>query len=63
MNIPYKFENTSEALEELCKLISNFIKKTGINTEKIMNICINISGRVIRIPDTASVCLISLNGH
>lgn len=45
-NIPYKFENTSEALEELCKLISNFIKKTGINTEKIMNICINISGRV-----------------
>lgn len=46
MNIPYKFENTSEALEELCKLISNFIKKTGINTEKIMNICINISGRV-----------------
>ena len=46
MNSPYKFENTSEALEELCKLISNFIKKTGINTEKIMNICINISGRV-----------------
>ena len=46
MNIPYKFENTSEALEELCKLISNFIKKTGINTEKIMNLCINISGRV-----------------
>ena len=34
MNIPYKFENTSEALEELCKLISNFIKKTGINTRK-----------------------------
>lgn len=27
MNIPYKFENTSEALEELCKLISNFIKR------------------------------------
>lgn len=46
MNIPYKFENTAEALEELCKLIGNFIKKTGINTAKIMNICINISGRV-----------------
>lgn len=46
MDIPYKFENTSEALKELCKLISNFIKKTGIDAEKIMNICINISGRV-----------------
>ena len=26
MNIPYKFENTQEALEKLCKLISNFTK-------------------------------------
>lgn len=46
MNIPYKFDNTPEALEELCKLIKNFIRKTEINVEKIMNICINISGRV-----------------
>ena len=26
MNIPYKFENTQEALEKLCKLISNFTR-------------------------------------
>ena len=46
MNIPYKFENTQEALEELCALIRGFIKETEINDKKIMNICINISGRV-----------------
>lgn len=46
MNIPYRFENTLPALEELCKLIGNFIKKTGVDIERIMNICINISGRV-----------------
>ena len=45
-NIPYKFENTPDALEELCKTIRDFIKKTTINTEKILNININISGRV-----------------
>lgn len=46
MNVPYKFENTAEALATLCKLICNFIKESGIGTEKILNICINISGRV-----------------
>lgn len=46
MDIPYKFENTPEALEELCKLVCNFIKKANIDTEKILNININISGRV-----------------
>lgn len=46
MNIPYKFENTPEALEALCKLVSSFIKKSGINTEKILNVSFNISGRV-----------------
>ncbi|ADV44739.1 ROK family transcriptional regulator [Bacteroides helcogenes] len=46
MNIPYKFENTPEALEELCRLIRTFIKKANVNTEKILNININISGRV-----------------
>lgn len=46
LNITYKFDNTPEALEELCKLIRNFIKQIKITPEKIMNICINISGRV-----------------
>lgn len=45
-DIPYKFENTPEAMEELCRLIQTFINDTKINTEKILNININISGRV-----------------
>lgn len=46
MDIPYKLENTPEALEELCRTICNFIKKTKIETDKILNININISGRI-----------------
>ncbi len=45
-NIPYQLENTHEALEELCRLISDFIKKVNVCFEKILNININISGRV-----------------
>ena len=46
MNIPYKFENSIEGLNELCKLISNFIKKLTIAKDKILNINVNVSGRV-----------------
>lgn len=46
MNIPYKCENTPEAIEELCKLINSFIKKTKVDRKKILNININISGRI-----------------
>lgn len=46
MNIPYKFENTPEAMEELCKHITNFIKKTSVKKDKILNINVNVSGRV-----------------
>lgn len=46
MNTPYEFENTQEALEELCSMIKAFINKIEVNADKIMNICINISGRV-----------------
>lgn len=46
MNIPNKFENTPEGLENICKLINSFTKKLSIDTEKILNININISGRV-----------------
>lgn len=46
MNTPYRFENTPEALEELCKLVKDFIIETEVKPEKVMNICINISGRV-----------------
>ncbi len=46
MDIPYKFKNTPEALDELCRQISEFIDKTGIDGNKILNVCVNISGRV-----------------
>ena len=46
MNIPYKFENTTRALDELCGLITDFMEKSEIQQDKIMNVCINISGRV-----------------
>lgn len=46
MNIPFKSENTPEALEELCRLILQFIKKTEIDKDKILDININVSGRV-----------------
>ncbi|WP_300700275.1 ROK family transcriptional regulator [Bacteroides sp.] len=46
MDIPYKCENSVNGLNELCKLITAFIKKLSINIEKIINISINVSGRV-----------------
>lgn len=46
MNVPYKFENSIEGLNELCKLITLFIKKLSIDKAKILNININVSGRV-----------------
>ncbi|ERI89154.1 ROK family protein [Bacteroides pyogenes F0041] len=46
MNIPHKFENTPDALDILCKHVTSFIEKININPEKILNININISGRV-----------------
>lgn len=46
MDIPYKCENSVDGLNELCKLISAFIKKLSINKEKIINISVNVSGRV-----------------
>ena len=45
-NIPYQFENTPEALDELCNIINGFIQKSSVAFEKIHNININISGRV-----------------
>ena len=46
MDLPYKFENTEEALEQLCELARRFIDDTHVAPEKILNICFNESGRV-----------------
>ena len=46
MNIPYIFQNTPEALNKLCEIIKAFINKQTVDKEKILNIHVNISGRV-----------------
>lgn len=43
---PFKQENTMENLDELCKLINNFIDNIEIPREKIQLMNVNISGRV-----------------
>ncbi len=45
-DIPYKFEGTAEALEKMCDIIKGFIRKSGVRPEKIINVCVTISGRV-----------------
>lgn len=46
MNIPYKLENSVEGMNELCRIISDFIAALPISKEKILNINVNVSGRV-----------------
>ena len=45
-NIPYIFQNTPESLDSLCEIIKIFIVSLSIDTERIINITLNISGRV-----------------
>lgn len=47
MNLPYKFDNTPEAMDALCEAVRQFIQHMDkAEAEKILNICVNISGRV-----------------
>lgn len=46
MNIPYKLENSVEGMNELCRIIGEFIEAVPIKKEKILNINVNVSGRV-----------------
>ena len=47
MNVPYKFDNTPESLDLLCETVRTFIQRVDKQeAEKILNICINIFGRV-----------------
>lgn len=44
--IPYKLENTPEALEELCNIINTYIDNLPIERSKILQVGINMTGRV-----------------
>ena len=46
MGIPCELDNTPEGLEKMCKEILTFIDHLDIEKDKILNIGINISGRV-----------------
>lgn len=46
MNIPYKLENSVKGMDELCHIVSSFIAELPISKEKILNINVNVSGRV-----------------
>ena len=50
MNIPYQLENSQKALDELCSIISNYIDHLPVSKDKILQIGINLTGRV----DTSS---------
>ena len=45
-NIPYSLENTPEALETICEEIHLFIERHGLRQEEILNVNINIPGRI-----------------
>lgn len=43
---PYRLENTAEALDELCEIINSYIEKLPIKKDKILQVGVNITGRV-----------------
>ena len=45
-DIPCQLENTEKGLDTLCGHILSFIEKEEVPEEKLLHICINISGRV-----------------
>lgn len=44
--IPYNFENTPAGLDRLCEIIKHFIDTLDVDKSNIININLNISGRV-----------------
>lgn len=46
IDIPFKVDNTIEKFEALCEIINNFITVSRIPRNKILNIGINIPGRI-----------------
>lgn len=46
MNTPYHFENSLAGLESLCRVINEFIDNCQVQRDKIVNVNVNLSGRV-----------------
>ena len=45
-NLPYELTNTQKSLDELCKIINNFIQSGPVTKKQILGIGINLSGRI-----------------
>ncbi|MGK9119738.1 ROK family transcriptional regulator [Olivibacter jilunii] len=45
-NLPYQLANSKESLDELCRIIQNFIKKTAVPRDKILALGMNLGGRI-----------------
>ena len=43
---PCRIDNTMESIEELCELVKQFIDKSGVNKDKVLNVLFSIAGRV-----------------
>ena len=46
IRVPYKYENTPENLEQMAKIINDFIATLPYAKEEILQICVNIAERV-----------------
>ncbi len=46
LNIPFKYENTKDKFDELCDTVNNFLDTCEVARNKIINIGVNLSGRV-----------------
>lgn len=44
--LPYNLENTPEKMDELCDIIKKFIKDAKLEKEQVLNININLPGRI-----------------
>lgn len=45
-DIPYDCKDTPEGLDRLCDIVKSFIASSGVNKDLIINLNLNISGRV-----------------
>ena len=46
MDVPYHYRNSQEGLDELCGYVIDFIEQLDIAKERILNIGVNVPGRV-----------------
>ena len=46
MDVPYEYRNSQEGLDELCGYVTDFIDQLDIAKERILNVGVNIPGRV-----------------